>query len=45
MDKLGEGVSLILDRSERLSGRRPEYKVVDDAEVVLTIWSATASGP
>jgi predicted HTH transcriptional regulator len=40
MDKRGEGVGIILDRSERLSGRRPEYRLVDDAELVLTIWAA-----
>ena len=40
MDKRGEGVSIILDLSERLSGRRPEYRLVDDAELVLTIWAS-----
>jgi ATP-dependent DNA helicase RecG len=43
MDKRGEGVSIILDRSEALSGRRPDYRVVDDAELMLTIWGATRS--
>jgi len=42
MDKRGEGVTIILDRSENLSGRRPEYRVLDDIELVLTIWAATA---
>lgn len=45
MDKRGEGVGIILDRSEALSGRRPEYRVIDDSEVCLTIWAATAPGP
>ncbi|MEE9383581.1 MAG: ATP-binding protein [Nannocystaceae bacterium] len=40
MDKRGEGVNIILDRSEALSGRRPSYQVIDDAEVQLTIWAA-----
>lgn len=40
MDKRGEGVAIILDRSEKLSGRRPLYQVVDDAEVQLTIYAA-----
>jgi predicted HTH transcriptional regulator len=40
MDRRGEGVSIILDRSERLSGRRPEYEVIDDAELRLTIYAA-----
>lgn len=44
MDKRGEGVGIILDRSEQLSGRRPEYRVVDDVELVLTIWAAEAPG-
>lgn len=40
MDRRGEGVAIILDRSERLSGRRPEYVSVDDAELRLTIFGA-----
>ena len=40
MDKRGEGVTIILDLSEQLSGRRPEYRLVDDAELVLTIWTS-----
>lgn len=36
----GEGVAIILDRSERLSGRRPEYRMVDESELMLTIWAA-----
>jgi ATP-dependent DNA helicase RecG len=40
MDKRGEGVAIILDRSERLSGRRPDYRMLDDAELLLTIWAA-----
>ena len=40
MDKRGEGVPIILNNSERLSGRKPDYRLVDDAELVLTIWAA-----
>ena len=40
MDKRGEGVGIILERSAALAGRRPEYRVVDDVELVLTIWAA-----
>jgi predicted HTH transcriptional regulator len=40
MDRRGEGVSIILDRSERLSGQRPTYDVIDDAELRLTIYAA-----
>jgi len=39
MDKRGEGVSIILDESERLSGKRPEYRLYDESEVLLTIYS------
>jgi len=40
MDKRGEGVPVILDESERLSGRRPEYRVLDSSELMLTIFAA-----
>lgn len=40
MDKRGEGVPIILLQSERLSGKRPIYRMVDDAELVLTIPAA-----
>lgn len=37
MDKRGEGVSIILDNTERLSGKPAIYKLIDDAELLLTI--------
>jgi ATP-dependent DNA helicase RecG len=40
MDRRGEGVSLIFESSERLSGRRPVYDLFDDAELRLTIFAA-----
>lgn len=40
MDKRGEGVSIILTESEALSGRRPVYRLIDDAELLLTIYAA-----
>lgn len=40
MDRRGEGVSLILLRSERLSGKRPIYKAIE-GELILTIFAAT----
>jgi hypothetical protein len=40
MDKRGEGVSIILEASERLAGRRPEYRLNDDSELMLTIYGA-----
>ncbi len=40
MDRRGEGVAIILQRSEQLSGKRPEYRLNDDSELVLTIFAA-----
>ena len=40
MDKRGEGVSIILNASEKLSGKRPEYRLNDNSELLLTIYSA-----
>jgi ATP-dependent DNA helicase RecG len=41
MDKRGEGVPIILDRSETLSGRLPEYRLIDDSELLLTIYASS----
>ncbi|HVQ76902.1 MAG TPA: ATP-binding protein [Candidatus Binatia bacterium] len=41
MDRRGEGVSIILERSERLSGRPPVYELPDESEVKLTIFAAS----
>ncbi len=38
MEKRGDGVPIILEESTLVSGRVPEYRVLDDAEVRLTIW-------
>ena len=40
MDKRGEGVPIIITESETLSGRKPEYRLIDDAELKLTIFAA-----
>ena len=40
MDRRGEGVPIILDESRELSGRVPEYTLIDDSELRLAIWSA-----
>ncbi|MFP4387830.1 MAG: ATP-binding protein [Desulfococcaceae bacterium] len=40
MDKRGEGVLIIITESEALSGKKPEYKLIDEAEVKLTIFAA-----
>ncbi len=40
MDRRGEGVRVLLERSEAHSGRRPVYRLLDEAEVMLTILAA-----
>lgn len=40
MDKRGEGVRIILDSTQELAGRAAEYRVLDDAELLLTIPAA-----
>ena len=45
MEKRGEGVPIILDNSERLSGRTPEYTLIDDSELRLVIWAAGTVPP
>jgi hypothetical protein len=40
MDKRGEGVPIIVIESEKLSGVRPEYLLIDDAELRLTIFAS-----
>ncbi len=39
MDRRGEGVPIILTESERLSGKRPVYNLIDDTELLLTIFA------
>lgn len=41
MDKRGDGVPIILAESEKLSGRPPEFRLIDDAELMLTIYAAS----
>ena len=40
MEKRGDGVPIILRESERLSGRKPVYRLIDDSELLLTIHAA-----
>lgn len=40
MDKRGEGVPVILGETERLSGKRPVYRLIDESEVLLTLPAA-----
>lgn len=41
IERRGEGVPKIIHRSEELSGREPEYRLVDDSELLLTIYAAS----
>lgn len=40
MEKRGDGVPIILNESEKLSGKKPAYRLIDDSELLLTIYSA-----
>ncbi len=40
MEKRGDGVPIILNESEKHSGSRPVYQLIDDSELLLTIYSA-----
>ncbi len=39
MEKRGDGVPIILGESLKLSGRQPENRMLDDAEMLLTIYA------
>ena len=45
MDRRGDGVPIILKESRELSGRAPQYTLIDDSELRLIIWSANAPEP
>ncbi|MCP4679220.1 MAG: transcriptional regulator [Deltaproteobacteria bacterium] len=40
MEKRGDGVPIIMEESLKRSGRYPVYRLLDDAELCLTIWTA-----
>jgi predicted HTH transcriptional regulator len=40
MEKRGDGVPIILNESEKLSGKKPTYQLIDDSELFLTVFSA-----
>ena len=40
MEKRGDGVPIILNESEKLSGKKPVYRLIDDSELLLTIFSS-----
>ena len=41
MEKRGEGVPIIFSTSQKISGKKPKYTVIDDTELLLTIFAAT----
>jgi len=45
MEKRGDGVPIIMEESRALSGREPLYRLIDDAELLLTIWAAALPPP
>lgn len=40
MERRGDGVDIIFDDAERLGAPRPQYRLLDDAELMLTIYAA-----
>lgn len=40
MEKRGDGVPIILSESKKLSGKKPVYSLIDESELLLTIYSA-----
>ncbi len=42
MEKRGDGVPIILRESEALAGKKPVYRLIDDSELLLTIFSSQA---
>ena len=43
MDRRGDGLPIIRRETRSLSGRYPEYTVIDDSEMRLVIWSADST--
>jgi len=39
LERRGEGVPIIVEKSEALSGRKPQYQLIDNAELLLTIYA------
>lgn len=42
MEKRGDGVPIIMEESRKNSGRLPEYRLIDNTELLLTIHAANA---
>lgn len=45
MDRRGDGVPIIRRACRELSGRLPEYSLIDDSELRLVIWAAGSEVP
>ncbi len=45
LEKRGEGVPIIFRQSERNGARKPEYRLLDDEELRLTIWAPPKPTP
>lgn len=41
IERRGEGVPKIINRSRELSGKEPQYRVIDDSELLLIIYAAS----
>lgn len=41
IERRGEGVPKIVNRSKALSGKEPEFRIIDDSELLLTIYAAS----
>ena len=41
IERRGEGVPKIVNESQQLSGKEPEYRLIDDSELLLTIYAAS----
>ena len=40
MERRGDGVPIIMKESQKLSGKLPSYRLIDDSELLLTIYAA-----
>jgi len=43
MEKRGDGVPIILNESTKLSGKTPVYQLIDESELLLTIYAAKSA--
>lgn len=44
MDRRGEGVPIIFSETEKLAGKPPTYRLIDDSELLLTLPAANPHG-